>query len=123
MAAALVALAPDPAAPPQEAGYEALVLSALAAGLPLPTEADSLELRLDDDNAELELSCPLDDFDALLASLASALAAPLIPQADFDRALRRARVAERRDSGDPLLRSAAELRAALCADGALGLPP
>jgi len=58
----------------------------------------------------LELVCPVESLTGLLELVARALASPAFAQDDFDRSLREARVAERRESGDPLLRAAAELR-------------
>jgi zinc protease len=119
---------------PEEAGFDALALSAAwraRAGAPPGSVAlaafeagASLELKLEDyDDVALELVCPSDEMAGLLGLLARALAAPAFAQADFDRALREARVAERRESGDPLTRSAAELRAGLYGPHPYARPP
>jgi len=116
-AAARISLARDPGARAEEAGFEALALQAL--------ESDSpIQLKLEDsDDIALELACPLEGLDGLLARIAASLASPSVAQEGFDRALREARVAERRESGDPLLRAAAELRSGLYAGHPYGLPP
>lgn len=133
-AAARIALARDPSAKAQEAGLEALALSAAAkspSGLGAGSVAlaafeagASIELKLEDyDDVALELVCPEAALAGLLDLVARSLASPAFSQADFDRALREARMAERREAGDPLLRSAAELRAGLYKGHPYGLPP
>jgi predicted Zn-dependent peptidase len=134
-AAARIALARDGReAPASEAGYEALAL-ATAARAAVGSEAGSveraafeagasMELRLDDyDDVALEVLGPPEGMAAVLGRIARALAAPAFLPEDFDRALREARVAERRESGDPLVRAGSELRAELYRDHPYGLPP
>ncbi len=133
-AAARILLARDGAARPQEAGLDALALSAAACSpagsasgavaLAAFEAGGSIELKLEDyDDVALELVSPAGALPGLLELVARALAAPAFSQEDFDRALREARVAERRESGDPLLRAAAELRAGLYKGHPYGLPP
>jgi predicted Zn-dependent peptidase len=123
LAAATIALAPDAGGTEaSEAGYEALALSTAARSS--PDAGASLELRLDDrGSGELELRCPSEGMADLLAFAARAIASPAFEGEDFDTALRDARVAERRESGDPRSRAAVELRAALRSGLPCGLPP
>jgi hypothetical protein len=133
-AAARIVLARDAEEKAKDAGLEALALSAAAKG-PAGSESGGLELaaleaggaielKLEDyDDVALELVCPEEKLANLLELAARALASPEFPQGDFDRALREARVAERRESGDPLLRAAAELRSGLYQGHPYGLPP
>jgi len=118
----------------KEAGLEALALAAAARAAagsePGSVEAavfeagGSIELKLEDyDDIALELVCPVESLTGLLELVARALASPAFAQDDFDRSLREARVAERRESGDPLLRAAAELRSGLYKDHPYSLPP
>jgi zinc protease len=105
-----------------EAGYEALALSTAARSS--PDAGASLELRLGDHGGvELELRCPSEGIADLLGFAARAIASPAFEGENFDKALREARVAERRESGDPRSRAAVELHAALYSDLPWGLPP
>jgi predicted Zn-dependent peptidase len=111
MAAARIVLAPDGREiAASEAGYDALALS--AAALASLGSGASLELRLDDsDYVALEMLGPSERMPELLGLLAKALSSPSFAPEDFDRELRAARLAERRESGDPRRRAAAGLRA------------
>jgi zinc protease len=134
-AAARIALARDGrGAEAAEAGYEALALSTAAraaagsapgsVALAAFAAGASLELKLDDyDDVALEIVGPPESMAGLLRLVARALASPAFLPEDFDRALREARVAERRESGDPLVRAGSELRADLYRDHPYGLPP
>ncbi|MGA2547276.1 MAG: insulinase family protein [Rectinemataceae bacterium] len=133
-AAARIVLARDAAGTAKDAGLEALALSAAAMGpsgsasggveLAAFEAGGSIELKLEDyDDVALELVCPVEGLAGLLKLVARALASPAFSQGDFDRALRDARVAERRESGDPLLRAAAELRSGLYRGHPYALPP
>jgi predicted Zn-dependent peptidase len=133
-AAARVILARDGVERAKDAGLEALALSAAARGPSVSGQAGagpaafeaggSIELRLEDyDDVALEIVCPVQDMAGILELVARSLASPAFSQADFDLALREARVAERRDSGDPLLRAASELRAGLYRGHPYSLPP
>jgi len=106
-----IVIARDRTAGPDEAALEALLLSAEVAG-PLARDGLSIRLLREDMGAwALELDCRVDSLGEALALLAGELASPSFSQADLDRALREARVAERRDSADLLLRALGELRA------------
>jgi predicted Zn-dependent peptidase len=134
-AAARIALArPEATEGEGQAGYDALALSIAARaragaepgsfGLAAFGAGASLELRLEDyDDVALELVCPAAQAAGLLSLVARALEAPAFAPEDFDRALRDARVAERRESGDPLSRAAAELRAGLYIGHPYAVPP
>jgi predicted Zn-dependent peptidase len=133
-AVARIVLARDLSASPAEAGYEALALSAAARGasgsapgsveLAAFEASASIELKLEDyDDVALEIVSPAKAIGGLLALFAASLSSPAFSQEDFDRALREARVAERRESGDPLLRAAAELRSSLYGGHPYALPP
>jgi zinc protease len=123
---------------PGEAGFDALALSATvraaeraassAAAGPAELAAfksgASMELKIEDyDDVAVEILCPAAGAAPMLDLVAAALASPAFAQEDFDRALREARIAERRDSGDPLVRAAAELRASLYRLHPYGIPP
>ncbi len=118
---------------PREAGYEALGLAvaseaAAASAVGLESAAfnagATISLRLEDyDDVALELVCPTESLADLLSLAARNLASPAFAQPDFDRALREARIAERRESGDPLLRAETELRAELFKGHPYSLPP
>jgi predicted Zn-dependent peptidase len=116
----LAALPEDPA----EAGYAALAFSSAAAAAEgmrrgelaaaMAETGASIEPELEDSgDFALSLRCPSESAERLLCLLARALASPDIAQEDFDLALREARMTARRDSGDPELLAAAELRRAL----------
>jgi predicted Zn-dependent peptidase len=134
-AAARILLARDcGAANASEAGYDALALSAAArsAAGSEPGSVEraaakagaSIELRLDEyGGAALELLCPSESMAGLLGLVARALASPAFASEDFGRALREARVAERREAGDPLARASSELRGELYRGRPEGLPP
>ena len=133
-AAARIVLARDVAGKAKDAGLEALALSAVAkspAGsgygsveLAAFKAGGSVELKLEDyDDVALEIVCPVEALAGILELTALSLTSPSFPKGDFDRALREARVAERRESGDPLLRAAAELRSGLYRGHPYSLPP
>jgi predicted Zn-dependent peptidase len=134
-AAARILLARDcRAANASEAGYDALALSTAArsAAGSEPGSVEraaakagaSIELRLDDcGDAALELLCPSESMASLLGLVARALASPAFASEDFGPALREARVAERREAGDPLARASSELRGELYRGRPEGLPP
>ena len=133
-AAARIVLARDVAGKAKDAGLEALALSAVAkspAGsgygsveLAAFKAGGGVELKLEDyDDVALEIVCPVEALAGILELAARSLASPSFPKGDFDRALREARVAERRESGDPLLRAAAELRSGMYRGHPYGVPP
>jgi predicted Zn-dependent peptidase len=132
-AARIVLARSDSPPDPRQAGYDALALDTAAkrsSGAADGVEAAALRagasmaLKLEDyDDVALEFVCPAEGIVDILELVAASLAAPAFAQADFDRCLRDARVAERRESGDPLLRAAAELRSRLFGDHPYGLPP
>jgi predicted Zn-dependent peptidase len=120
-----------------EAGYDALAFWAAlraagrsafapAAGSPEPAAfkgGSSMELKIDsDDDVAVEILCPTSDAASLLKTVADSLATRSFSQADFDAVLREARVAERRVSGDPLVRAADELRAVRYGDRPYNFP-
>jgi predicted Zn-dependent peptidase len=120
-AAAWLLLARDGREAASEAGYDALAMA--AAGRAAARPGAAVELRLDDDEVALELLCPAEAMAENLGLVARALSSPGFSGEDFDLSLREARIAERREAGDPLLRAAAELRASLYRDPSSGLPP
>jgi predicted Zn-dependent peptidase len=96
---------------------DALALGAELLG-PLSDLAGSLRIiREEGGEVGLELSSPADSLEGLLSRLAAELAAPGFSAADLALAQRRARVAERREAGDPLLRAQALLLHAERGDG------
>jgi predicted Zn-dependent peptidase len=117
-----------------EAGYEALALATATRSV-LGSEPGSveraaskagvaLELTLEDyDDVALEVVGPPESMGEILGLVARALAAPAFASEDFERALREARVAERKDAGDPLVQASARIRAELYRDHPYGLSP
>jgi hypothetical protein len=109
-AAALVAVARDGAARPEEAAFDTLLLSAETGG-PLAKSGAVFSFRRDDSGeVSLAIDCPVENLMDALSLVARELAAPSFSQKDLDQALREARVAARRELGDPILRARAELR-------------
>lgn len=119
-AARIVLAAGDITVDKAEEGYAALAFStalraaegeagrlyreAAAAGASLRLEAD------ESGNLALEIGCPRDEAEGLVLCALRALADPAFGQGDFDLALREARMAARRDSGDPAVLAAAIAR-------------
>lgn len=117
-----------------EAGYAALALDLAASGATGTAEGSveamvsaaggSISLSLEDyDDVSMELVCPSDKLSGLLGLVARALASPSFAETDFYPTLRQARIAERREAGDPLARAETEIRSDLFKGHAYGLPP
>ena len=135
MAVARILLASDGSVRDEsEAGYAALALDLAASGATGTTEGSveatvseaggSISLSLEDyDDVSMELVCPSDKLSGLLGLVARSLASPSFAETDFDPTLRQARIAERREAGDPLARAETEIRSDLFKGHAYGLPP
>jgi predicted Zn-dependent peptidase len=121
-AAARILLARDGREESLQAGYDALALAAAARSV--SGKGVSLALRLEDwDEIALAMSCPRERLADSLVLVAKALASPVSANGDFDASLREARVAERKDEGDPFVRAQAELLAARYRGAPRSLPP
>jgi zinc protease len=121
-AVARIALARDADEDAPRSGYAALAMAAAARSV--PAKGFSAGLARDEwEQVALEISCPPERMDEVLGLVAKALAAPSFTAKDFDAALGEARVAERREAGDPFARARAELRSARYRADPRGLPP
>lgn len=107
--AAAIFLARTGAEDPARAGYEALFLAAEARSL--SAKGVAFALALDEDaGMALELSCPAERMAEVLGLVAKGLASPDPASADFEVALKDARIAERREAGEPFARAHDEIR-------------
>lgn len=123
-AAARIEIERPAGAEPSTAGLDSLALTYASMGgleAAVRQARGRMSIELGERDA-LVLDCPSKDMPSLLAAAGTCLSSPGFSAEDFDRALRDAGMEERKDAGDILSRSQAEIRSWLFGADPRGLP-